>query len=76
LRKPLHLETTIAGPLIGTCIVSKEIATSIPIEIATLQGSADNENEANSDTNFLYGDPNIELLGRESNDDRESEALA
>jgi hypothetical protein len=74
LRKPLCLETAIDKPLIGIRVVSKEIATDTPTEIAMLRYSVDDKNKTNSDADSSYRDPDVELLSRESKNDRESKA--
>jgi hypothetical protein len=56
--------------------VSKEIATATPTETVMLQDSSDNRNKINSDAGSLYKYLNAEPLGKESNDNRESKALA
>ena len=76
LRKPLRLDTTKAGPLIGTHAASKEVAAGTLAETVTLRDGPDNEG-ANSDTGSSHGEPATEISGGESRDEMESEeALA
>ena len=75
-RKPLRLDTTKAGPSIGTRVASKEVAAGTPTEMATLRDGPDDEG-ANSDAGSSYGESAVEPPGGESRDEMESgEALA
>ena len=47
--------------------MSREITAGTPAETAMLQDGPHNEG-ANSDTGSLYGEPAVELSGRESRD--------
>jgi hypothetical protein len=75
-KKLLYPKIAMARPSIRIYVVSKEIATGTPTETAILQGSTNNENEANSNTDSSHGDPDVEPLSRELNNDRKSKALA
>jgi hypothetical protein len=76
LKKLLYLDITMAGPSIEMYVVSKEIAAGTSAEMVILHGSPHNEDGTNYNRGSLCGDPDTEPLGRESNDDKESEALA
>ena len=72
-RKPLHLDSAAAGPSTRTRATSREIAANTPAETATLQGERE-EDGADSDAGSSHGDPDVEVLGRESNDEHEIDA--